>query len=170
MPRQGGLELKTLSCLSWTLSPQPCPSLVTTRPSGWWKWTPISTLHPRPVGSGSCPLPSPVPLDLTKFPETRPLPHPLLPWPLVAAQVGAWGERPSWQGWGFSGSAGPHGRAENRLPPGSLRNMSPGERDLELRGGGDRGDGLLSTFSSPLRHKVLHPSFLWHCWSCTAVL
>lgn len=96
-------------------APQSCPSLVTTRPSGWWKWTPISTLHPMPAGSGSCPLP-PTPLDLTKFPATRPLPPPRPPWPLVAAQVGARGERLSWQGWGVSGSAGPHGRAENRLP------------------------------------------------------
>lgn len=34
---------------------QSCPSLIT-RPSGLWKWTPISTLHPMPAGYGSCPL------------------------------------------------------------------------------------------------------------------
>ena len=41
--------------------------------------------------------------------------------------------------------------------------MSPGERGLELRGGGDRGNALSSMFSPPLCHKALHPSFLWHC-------
>lgn len=94
-----------------------------------------------------------------------------------AASTGHWWSRVGYTGErGFPGSAGgcwdsgPHGGAENRQLWGRAGNMSPRERDLGLRGGGGGGYGLLSTFSPPLCHKALHPSFLWHCLSCTAVL
>lgn len=87
-----------------------------------------------------------------------------------ACQGACTGERGSLGRAGGCWDSGPHGGAEDRQLWGRAGNMSPGERDLGLWGGGAGGYGLLSTFSPPLCHEALHPSFLWHCLSYTAVL
>lgn len=117
------------------------------------------------MGSGSLTaLSSRISRDSTSVPLAPSRPHR----PLADVRVGTEGERVSLgRPWGCRG---PHGGAENHQLWGRAGNMSPRERDLGLRGGGGGGYGLLSTFSPPLCHKALHPSFLWHCLSCTAVL
>lgn len=155
-----------------------CPPLFTTKP--FFRLVEMDpqflncTHPPRPSGFGVWDLGLPLPLlDLAKFPEASPLPPPSPPLPIGGHQGGYTGER-GFPGRGrvFGWPVRPRGKAKNRLPWEKAGNMSHGVRDLGLGGwdGGNRGNGLLGTFSPPLRHKALHPLFFWHCCSCTAVL